>query len=144
MYTVFMCIYPERLLFFLNQFHQETGKIILRVLLGLSKRFSWHHPLDDRGVFLPQVHSCLIPRKNATKMDAVHAMNATVLDIHLILFFSEVYFLKRGHQVSTIIACCPSNQSLKKKKLSFPTKQVKHYLWHFKGVSISNDILIDL
>ena len=32
----------------------------------------------------------------------------------------------------------------KKKKLSCAKKQVKHYLWHFKGVSISNDILIDL
>lgn len=66
MYTVFMCIYPERLLFFLNQFHQETGKIILvRVLLGLSKRSSFSIiPFFDQGVF------CLIPRKNATKMDA--------------------------------------------------------------------------
>ena len=91
----------------------------------------------------------------------MHAMNATVLDIHLILFFwgggwltapsSEVYFLKRGYQVSTMITCFPSNQSLishveqlqenkiqipdsiliamnKKKKLSFAKKQVKHYL----------------
>ena len=65
--------------------------------------------------------------------------------------FSEVYFLKRGYQVSTMIACFPLKQSLishveqlqenkiqipdsiliamnKKKKLSCAKKQVKHYL----------------
>lgn len=41
--------------------------------------------------------------------------------------FSEVYFLKRGYQVSTMIACFPSNQSLishveqlQENKIQFP------------------------